>query len=173
MNEALRDPSIPSTNPSATDDARLPPQTANDGPRGSLDGDLPARVKPGTYEVTYVRHEVRHLFGGRAMKLVVWFRIVTFGTGFGVILPRYYNVGKADRSARSTSIFKAGFKSDLYRDYVRLLGEAPTKRSPISMANFRGKVFEARIRFVDRDSKQQPLAGAAQYSIIDRLVAKT
>jgi hypothetical protein len=140
-----------------------------DGPVGSIDGDRPAQIKPGTYEVTYVRHEVRNLFGGRAMKLVVWFRVISAGPSFAVCVPKYYNVGKPDRTVRSTNTFKVGFKSDFYRDYVRLLDEIPKGRARISMQGFRGKVFRARVRFVDRDSKQQPIAECAQYSIIDRL----
>ena len=145
-------------------------ESAIEGPTGRIDGDRPAQIKPGTYEVAYVRHEVRNLFGGRAMKLVVWFRVIGFGPAFGACVPKYYNVGKPDRTVRSTNTFKVGFKSDFYRDYVRLLDEIPKGRARISMQGFRGKVFRAQVRFVDRDSKQQPIADCAQYSIIDRLV---
>ena len=60
--------------------------------QGTVCGEKPPLVKPGVYDLAFLHHETARLFGGRALKLVLWFRIITLGEYFEVVLPRYYNV---------------------------------------------------------------------------------
>lgn len=140
------------------------------GPVGQFDAETPTQIPPGKYEVTYVRHELRSLFGGRALKLVVWFRVVSAGDGFGALLPKYYNVKKADGKPRSAIAFKVGFKSTFYRDYVRIVQCPSKRRDRVTPDRFKGRVLLVRVRNVECDSKQQPIAKGAQYSVIDEIV---
>ena len=78
-------------------------------------------------------------------------------------------MAKANRSERSITAFKVGFKSDFYPDYVRLFDDVPKRSDRISVVPFREKIFRGVVRYVERDSKQQPIAKGAQYSVIDRL----
>ena len=104
------------------------------------------------------------------MKLVLWFRTVSMGAEYGVVVPKYYNVKKPAPAARSRYAFSVGAKSDFFRDYARLFDKAPERRNRISMDKFRGRVFEAEVRFVERDSRQRSLSKGAQYSVIERFV---
>jgi hypothetical protein len=143
-----------------------------EGPVTPIVGDQLGQLASGTYDVTYVRHELRNLVGYRAMELVMWFCVISPGSAFGVHVPKYYNVGNADPAETSANTFKVGFKSELYRDYTRLVDERPRGRNSIWINGFKDKIFKADIRFFYRDRKQQPISKSAPCSIIEHLLEK-
>ena len=76
----------------------------------SVTDDLLPKIKAGVYDLAYVEHETARMFKGNAHKLVMWFRIVTFGNHFGIVLPRYYNVEKVAKRRTKNGGFKAARK---------------------------------------------------------------
>jgi hypothetical protein len=127
---------------------------STEGPTTRKDGGHSRILTPGTYNVIYVHHEVRNLVGCRARELVMWFCVSSPGPAFGIHVPKCYNVGNADPDEASTNTFKVGFKSDLYRDYVRLIDAFPRGRNRIWINGFKDKIFKAEIHLVDRDGEQ-------------------
>jgi hypothetical protein len=120
-----------------------------------MDANQFAVAMPGTYEVTYVRHELRDLVHSRAKELVMWFCVLNQGPAFGLHVPKYYNVGNTDPAEQHASSFKVGFKNNLYRDYVRLVDENPRGGNRVWINSFKDKVFKAEIRLVDRVDRDQ------------------
>lgn len=133
-----------------------------------LDGEPPALVKPGIYELRFDHHETAVMFG-RAPKLVLWFTIVSFGPYFDAVkLPRFYNVrrliGRPSRNGR----FKTGFKSNFLREYSRLF-RAPTRLDRISMSEFSRHIILGRVRTVTHGSNQAEIPDGLQYSVLEEL----
>jgi len=156
--------------PAQSASGKVSKNARHDGPVGELDGDRLVQIAPGRYEATFVRHELRSLYGGGALKLVLWFRVVSPGQAFGVSVPKYYNVKKRAGSSERGQSFVVGGKSDFFRDYVRLLDLMPQRKDRMSPDRFRGKVFEVQVRFVERDSKQNRIAKGARYTVIDQII---
>ena len=145
-------------------------ESAFEGPAGRMEGERPVQMKPGTYDVTYVRHELRNLVGCRAMELVMWFCVITPGLVFGTHVAKYYNVGNADPGETSANMFRVGFKCDLYRDYVRLVDEVPKGRNRVWINGFKDKIFKAEIHFADCDGKSQLTVKPDQPAVIEHLL---
>lgn len=78
----------------------------------AANSDEPACIPPGIYELEYMRHYTGIIHGGP--KVALWFRVVTVGEYFHTQLARYYHVNSIGKN-RS---FKAGWHSDLVREYV-------------------------------------------------------
>jgi len=117
-----------------------------------------------------VRHELRNLVGHSAMELIMWFCVISPGSAFGVHVPKYYNVGNADPAETSANTFKVGFKSELYRDYTRLVDEMARGRNRIWINAFKDKIFKADICFFVPDRKQQSISKSTSCSIIKHLL---
>ena len=133
-----------------------------------LEGDRPALVEPGQYELRFDHHETLVLFG-RASKLVLWFTVISMGPYFDAVkLPRFYNVkriiGRPQRGGR----FKVGFGSDFLREYARLF-PAPQRLDRIPMSEFSRHVVIGRARTVTRGSDQSAIPDVLQYSVLDEL----
>ena len=56
----------------------------------------PSLIAPGEYQLAYYKHWCGYLFGP-APKLIIVFRVVTFGAAYGVKLLRCYNVKSFNR----------------------------------------------------------------------------
>lgn len=133
-----------------------------------LDGEQPALIPPGVYELRFDHHETAVMFG-RAPKLVLWFTVVSFGPYFDTVkLPRFYNVrrliGRPSRSGR----FKTGFKSNFLREYCRLF-RAPTRLDRIAMSEFSRHIILGRARTVTQGSDQAAIPEGLQYSVLEEL----
>jgi hypothetical protein len=135
----------------------------------SLDGEAPALVPPGDYELRFDYYETATMFG-RAPKLVLWFTIISMGPYFDVAkLARYYNatrlIGKPQRNGR----FKVGYKSDFLREYARLF-RAPSRLDRISMTEFTRHIIIGRARTVTQGSNQKHIPEGLRYSVLDELI---
>jgi hypothetical protein len=133
-----------------------------------LDGEAPALVPPGTYELRFDHYDTAVMFG-RAPKLVIWFTIISFGPYFDTVkLPRFYNVrrliGRPSRNGR----FKAGHKSDFVREYYRLF-RPPGRLDRISMSPFQRHIILGTTRTVTQGADQREIPAGLQYSVIDEL----
>src|SRR5690348_9034146 len=122
---------------------------------GAIDGDKLPLVSPGQYELCFDRSETAILFG-RAPKLVLWFRVITFGDHFGVLIPRYYNVTKLVGRAQKYGRFKVGAKSDFLREYARLFS-TPARLDRIPMSAFEKVTLIGTVRTVTHGANQLPI----------------
>jgi hypothetical protein len=129
------------------------------GQRG-CDKFRPTRVYPeGIYRLEYTRHYTDIIHG--APKVALWFRVVTMGEYFHTQLARYYHV----KSVGKNRTFKAGWHSDLVREYVRVLGERPNRRDRVPITRYRGLYILGRVRTVEKDRKQIELPEPARYTV--------
>jgi hypothetical protein len=134
----------------------------------SLEGDAPALVPPGEYDLRFDYYDTATMFGC-APKLVLWFTIITMGPYFDVVkLARYYNatrlIGKPQRNGR----FKVGYKSDFLREYARLF-RAPSRLDRISMTEFTRHIVIGRARTVTQGADQKGIPEGLRYSVLDAL----
>lgn len=134
----------------------------------AIDGERPALVPPGTYDVSYCGFSTFILFG-RAAKLNLQFKIVTMGEHFEKRLQRYYNVSRLIGRPGQNGRFKVGFSSDFLRDYARLF-PVPTRLDRIPMSSFEKHIFIAKVRTVEKGSTQEAIPDALRYSVISELI---
>ncbi|MFP3706191.1 hypothetical protein SB783_19440 [Paraburkholderia sp. SIMBA_009] len=128
--------------------------------------DLNELVPDSTWELSYLGHETRLMFGS-AGKLVLRFKIIDPGEHFEKEVCRYYNVeliGKPGNKGR----FKPGRNSNFVRDYVTLFGR-PRRGDRISLRQLCGHIVIGRTRTVKTNSKGKSL-GEAAYSVVDELI---
>lgn len=130
------------------------------------DDERPALMEPGIYEVALSSYWKGRLYGGKAAKLILRFRLLSEGPYFGKLLNRCYNIqGLTGRG----EIIPASWSSTLVREYSRLFG-VPRKRRDIGVRAFKGKIFKARVRTVTHDARQRLLPKDLHYSVIDELL---
>src|SRR5947209_2097019 len=76
-------------------------------------GDKPPLIDEGEYDLHFLHHETQVLCGGKAPKVALRFRIVTPGSFFGMIVPRYYNVRAIAGRPRKGGKFQVGWQSEI------------------------------------------------------------
>ena len=134
----------------------------------SAENDLPPLVKPGLYELAFVDYKTARMFRGRAEKLIMNFRIVTFGEFFETELSRYYNVkriiGKPQRFGR----FKPSQKGAFLREYMTLFTGRVNRLDRIPMSYFEKAIIEGRVETVAR-AQGRNIPTELQYSVITEL----
>lgn len=126
--------------------------------------DQPACIPPGTYELEYTRYYAGIIHG--APKVVLWFRVVTMGEYLHTPLARYYHV----KTIGKKGSFKAGWHSDLVREYARVLGQMPKRKDRIPLTRYEGLYVLGSIETVLKDRKQRDLPEVAHYSVIRELL---
>lgn len=140
----------------------------HDSGYGALDGERPALVPPGRYDVAFDRYYTWMMFG-RAPKLTLCFRIVTFGEHFEQKLQRHYNIKKLIGPKGASGRFKCAFSCDFLREFASLFG-TPSRLDRIPMTNFEKHIFIAKVRTVSKGSGQRPIPEGLHYSTIDELI---
>jgi hypothetical protein len=136
-------------------------------PRGALMGSKPALLMPGEYTASYYGHTTKIMFRGRP-KLYLTFMVEDENRP--VALQKYYNVQRLIH--RNITAFEMGYKSNVYRDYVRLFGAPKNIDSFTSEAflqAFENKMFVCDVATVSKDSNDDELPYETRYSIIDRI----
>ena len=105
---------------------------------------------------------------GKAPKLIMNFRIVTFGDYFETELSRYYNVpriiGKPQRYGR----FKCSKKGAFLREYMTLFTGRIKRLDRIPMSYYEEQIIEGRVGTVKR-SQGKDIPIELQYSVITEL----
>lgn len=138
------------------------------GHDGEIDGQLPALVPPGEYQLA-LSHWTTYLLFGKAAKLTLWFRVVQQGPHFGAILPRHYNVKSLSGRARRNGQFKATHGGDLVREYARLL-PSPGRLDRIALQPLTARVVVGRVDTVTNARDQKELPSCVRYSVIRELL---
>ena len=132
----------------------------------SVDDPYLTRIPAGEYEVTYLRHETRFV---HSKKLIVTFVIVD-GEYSGLTVPRYYNVQDFLGNVGEGGKFRVGRKSHFYREYLSLFDPDSVRPDRMAMSRFKDEYLWAQVRVVAHAGGIE-LPQAAQYSVIDRLIA--
>jgi hypothetical protein len=134
----------------------------------SLDGEAPALVPPGQYELRFDYFETKIIFKSAA-KLILWFTVISMGPHFDTAkLARFYNVTKIIGKAQRNGRFKVGFRSDFLREYARLF-RTPTRLDRISMTAFGNHIIIGRARTVTRGHDQREIPEGLRYSVLEEL----
>ena len=111
------------------------------------------------YQVQFVRDEERTQW--KAKKILLYFKIVSFGEFHGVELFMSCQIPQK----------KWGSGSKFIRAWALATGRLPNRLDRVSTNVFRGKIFNAQVRTVTKDSAQKDIPAAAHYSIIDHLIS--
>lgn len=134
---------------------------------GTLAG-ATALIPPGEYLLAFRHHEIVWQFC--RPKLVLYFRVVTPGPWFDVVLARYYAVRSvATKTRRKGGDFTCGQKGDYFREYCRVIG-APTRPDRITPLAYRNTVVMGEVVTVMTGHDRLPIPEGARYSKISRLV---
>ena len=124
-------------------------------------------IAPGTYEAVYVHHETKYIF--QSPKVFVWFRIVSPGPAFDVLVYRAYRARALTTKAGRYGGFKVARGSDIYHDLGRILNTR-VRPDRVSAIVLRGAVYRIKVRTVTKDHKQRPIPEWGQYSVVDQLL---
>ena len=120
-------------------------------------------VPPGEYEARYRNHDTFEVF--RSDKLCVFFTISDLGEGFGLTVPRFWNVTLTRHG------FTAGTRSQLLREFCRLFPDWHPQRSDrVPISYFKGKAVRIRVQTVDTDRKQNPIPKQLHYSKVAKIL---
>jgi hypothetical protein len=120
---------------------------------------LQPHLPEGEYLVEFLRHEERTQW--KAKKLLLWFKIFLGNKFQGVELFMSCPIPQK----------KWGSGSKFIRAWALATGKLPDRFDRVSTKVFRGKIFNAQVRTVTKDSAQNDIPAAAQYSIIDHLIS--
>ena len=137
-------------------------------PDAVIADDLPPKVKQGIYELAFVDFQTARMFKGKADKLIMQFRITTFGDSFGLILPRYYNVQHIIGKPRRHGRFKASRKGDFLREYLTLFPSRADRLDRIPMTPFQNVLIEGKVKTVTY-ARGREIPKPLQYSKIAEL----
>ncbi len=137
-------------------------------PEVSVADELPPLVKPGIYDLAFIDYKTAMMFQGKAPKLMMNFRIVTFGEYFETELNRYYNVQRIIGQPQRHGRFKCSAKGDFLREYMTLFTGKANRLDRIPMSNFENVIIEGRVNTVKR-SRGKDIPTELQYSVITEL----
>lgn len=121
----------------------------------------------GFYDLAFLGYQTARLFG-KAEKLIIYFRVVSQGEGFGQRLARYYNV-KVRGKPRVNGAFKASGRSDCAREFGTLF-QLPSRLDRIPMSLFANVIIEGRVGTVRTGRTQREIPECLHYSVIRELL---
>lgn len=133
----------------------------------SIDGERPALLTPGIYDVAFNSYETAIMFK-KAPKLVLEFRVVSMGVHFEAKIRRFYNITRLIGRAARDGRFKVGYHSDFLREYATLFG-MPSRLDRIPMTVFGKHILIAKVRTVEKGSQQRKIPDVLHYSVISEL----
>ncbi len=130
--------------------------------------ELPPLVKPGSYDLAFIDYKTALMFAGRAAKLIMRFRIITFGEHFETELYRYYNVARIIGRPARNGKFKCSAKGDFLREFATLFTGRITRLDRIPMSAFENVIIEGKVSTVTH-SRGKAIPELLQYSVISEL----
>jgi len=133
--------------------------------RVSIDTDRPILIPESEYDFLLTSIWKGYMYGGRAPKVFLTFRIMTEGPYYGQHLKRHYNV---KGFTKKNEVIPRGWTSYLVREYTVLFG-LPRTLKDIGLTKFKGKVIRGKVRTVKKDFKGKALAEPNWHSCIDEL----
>lgn len=148
-----------------TDDTQLKDVTGFGGIVGPKIPLIPSEK----YEFVFEYYETSKLLGGRALKLTLWFKVITPGKSFELVIPRYYNVLRIIGKPGKNGNFKVGWNSNFTREFSDLFG-APSRPDRMPMSNFKNKIIVGETRVVSIGYQQRKIHKELRYSVIKRLL---
>lgn len=123
-------------------------------------GYIPEAIPDGDqYQVIFSRAERITQWGQD--KIILWFKLNTPGEWLNEEFFMACNVPPKSKWTPSCKFWRA---------FVLANGKRPARRDRLSTGVFKNKVFRVKMRRVTRDSRQQALTAAQQYSVIDNLL---
>ena len=134
-----------------------------------VEDDLPPLVRPGYHDLTLDSFQTAMMFQGKAPKLIMHFRIVSFGDDFEKIVPRYYNVSRIIDKPQKGGRFKASKKGDFLREYLTLFGSNVRRLDRLPMTQFKDVIIQGEIETVKR-SRNRDIPELLQYSKVAKLI---
>ena len=123
-------------------------------------------VPPGEYVLKHQSHEIRFM---RGWKLYMAFRIVNGQEHSGKKLFRYYNISYLSGPNGKRKI-KAGWYSNLMREFVGIFGEKPRRVDEIPLTRFNGHRFIGSVSTVAKNAKGRPIPELVRYSRVAELL---
>ena len=144
------------------------------GPKNALPDalvadDIPQLVKPGVYDLALIDYKTAMMFMGKAPKLIMNFRIITFGDCFETELSRYYNVQRIIEKPQRYGRFKCSKKGAFLREYMTLFTGRVTRLDRVPMSYFQEEIIEGKVHTVKR-SQGRDIPNELQYSVITELL---
>jgi hypothetical protein len=133
-----------------------------------IDQNIPPLIAPGRYAVMLDHYQTAIMFG-KAPKLILHFKVTSFGEGFGSSIPRYYNVQKLIGKAQKNGRFKVSKTGDFLREYLSLFPEPAKRLDRLPMSRFKNLTIEAEIVTV-KEARGRSLPESLRYSKIAKLV---
>ena len=133
-----------------------------------IDQNLPPLIASGKYAVMLDHYQTAIMFG-KAPKLILHFKVTSYGEGFGSSIPRYYNVQKLIGKAQKHGRFKVSKSGDFLREYLSLFPEPANRLDRLSMSRFKNVTIEAEIVTV-KESRGRSLPEPLRYSKIEKLL---
>lgn len=121
-------------------------------------------IPEGKYEVGFLREEKKWLWGRE--NIFLHFQIVDFGAFQGVELYMACNAPKKNKQG------KMPISSKYYQAWVLAKGKRPDRFDRMTPQVFRGKLFLAQVRTVDKTAQNVPRHPLLHYSIIDHLLER-
>ncbi len=134
----------------------------------SISDEPPIFIKPGVYEMIFVDYKTAYMFMGKAKKLVMTFRISSFGAAFGIELQRFYNISSLVGQPGHHGRFKASTKGAFLREYMTLFTGQVSRLDRIPMSLFEGQIIEGVVETVTR-AQGRELPKELHYSVIREL----
>jgi hypothetical protein len=125
-------------------------------------------VRPGIYEMALINYRTASYF--RSPKLVLTFRIVTFGEFFGTEVDRFYNVKCIKGKPARRGLFKVGARSDFIREYCLISHASINRLDRISMTPLFNAVVTGKIETVKLDSRQRSIPEQIKYSRVSEII---
>ena len=127
-------------------------------------------VPPGRYTACVESAQTAILFGGRAQKVILTYRILDYGPCFEKRVRGYYAVRHIVGKPRRNGRYSIGPRSRLIRDTAHMIdGRPPTDHFPIEKAS--KTIVEIELRIVTTaDGKD--LASSMQYVVVDHVVKR-
>jgi len=121
-------------------------------------------VEPGEYDLGYICHGLHKM--GSYSKLVIWFRVLTYGPAFEATVARFYNI----KDVRKGGNFSVGRHSDFAREFLTLFPQKMERwdRLPIK-SNFSGCIVTGIVQTVTTNKEQKAIPEQLQYSVVKEL----
>lgn len=125
------------------------------------------QIPEGEYEAAYVHHETAHIF--KTPKLFVWFRIVSPGPAFDVMVYRAYRVRALTSKPGRGGGIAVRRGSDCYRDLCRML-DVKMRPDRASAAALKGIICRVKVRTVTSDYRGREIPDWDRYSVVAELL---
>lgn len=125
-------------------------------------------IRPGIYEMALITYRTASYH--RSPKLVLKFRIVSYGEFFETEVERFYNVKSIKGKPGGKGFFKVGARGDFIREYCLISQASINRLDRIAMTPLFNVVVIGKIETVKLDSKQRSIPEQLRYSKVSEII---